>query len=481
MKSSTAIYWILFQMTILPLIASGVQAMGLRAYHGFIFDEKTGTCIDSYGQAGRNINYLGECGLYQAKVNENIVSIEKNNHLNGLVLSAGNLDGLELSSIQLLHAEIANVSLRGAKLKQGNLQQAVLRNIDLAGTDLEGTRFEKATFESVNLTHVSLVDCDLRGTVFRDTSLLNTELKGSIFDEYTVLPFSCNDAKTRGMIYQGQDAFFCDTSPPREMLLSSDFRKHHPGVFALVQGDHKRIFLYTSDELAITPVNPKKMTQPELDEALCAAMLGTCLTQPNRVSSRHYLNQLPAPVLEWGIEFYHTPVLEMEYLRQGRVVGYFNVIRNLELPPQNSRLLTTDLSNDLHAEWKTFVSFMSASGIPSEVFPSVQYRSILEDLKEVLLESSWDTSVVRSCARSENAPEFVCGLRFDEQANENQSRGWSEQWLNDLIRKAQLQTVTFGLVLVPSISKAFNGNFIQSVPIKNINLTTVTAGHFRRL
>ncbi len=466
-------------------LGNNAESMGQRRPYGYHFDETTKQCVNARGEAGHNAGDLGECGIYAAKEGE-VLSLDRiHAELNGLILNAGISDGCEAENLQIQGAVLTGVLIRHAQLLKVQANQVQLVRVDFSDSKVEDAQFQKATFDSVNLTGASFARVDLRGAVFKNTPLDQVNLAGAIFDENSVLPFSCAQALSEGMVFKGQDAFYCDSTPPQEWVLSQDFLKAHPRVFAMIRDQRASIELYLTDELAIVPISPAEMDDEQMDDVLCAALLGMCLSNPDRVKTRYYLNSLPAPVLSRGIELYHTPTQDMESLGQGRAVSVFQVVRDPQLPPPDESGLVTSWQKDLELEWRKYWTAHYGASSVAEKLPPIHFRSILQDLSGLSYLPLWAQGesdlMKRTCSKKEGQLSFECDLEIDLKPTQVYRPGWGEQVLNDLIRKAELQSLSLGLELVPSLRNAFGTHFIVNLPVRAVNPVTVSAKHFRRL
>ena len=107
----------------------------------------------------------------------------------GANLARAKLKGLNLEGESLPQADLAYADLRGTNLSNANLDQAYFADADLSGARLTGANLRRANFRGANLTGADLKDADLRH---------------ASFDVDTRLPFSRDEAESRGMRFNNE-------------------------------------------------------------------------------------------------------------------------------------------------------------------------------------------------------------------------------------------------------------------------------------
>lgn len=103
----------------------------------------------------------------------------------GSNLPCTNLSGYNLKGINLAKTDLFKTNLKNTNLTGANLSQAYLRKANLVGANLE----------NANLRAANLRDADLTGA-----KLNGADLRQAIYNAHTVLPFSEEEAKNRGMV-----------------------------------------------------------------------------------------------------------------------------------------------------------------------------------------------------------------------------------------------------------------------------------------
>ncbi len=93
--------------------------------------------------------------------------------LNGESFEEEDLQGLDLSSLNLKGACFRNALLNGVSLKQSNLEGADLTEASLGESDLSGA----------NLKHTILTDADLKGANLQEADLSNSVLDNALFEK----------------------------------------------------------------------------------------------------------------------------------------------------------------------------------------------------------------------------------------------------------------------------------------------------------
>jgi uncharacterized protein YjbI with pentapeptide repeats len=90
--------------------------------------------------------------------------------------------------------------------QSADLSEADLQAADLSHADLTGSNLSKANLRQARLDRANLEDADLRGADLRSTHLsaarvAGAKLYGALFDQWTDLPFTKQDALRLGMVY----------------------------------------------------------------------------------------------------------------------------------------------------------------------------------------------------------------------------------------------------------------------------------------
>lgn len=93
-------------------------------------------------------------------------------------LFEADLKGADLHGADLYRSQLGGADLRYADLRNASIAGAYLYKTDLRGADLRGAKFAQ----------------ELKG------ALKKTRLDGALFDASTVLPFSAEEAVSRGMV-----------------------------------------------------------------------------------------------------------------------------------------------------------------------------------------------------------------------------------------------------------------------------------------
>ncbi len=111
------------------------------------------------------------------------------------------------SGLNCEHMSLSRLRLEGAQLWKSNftdsdLSNAILNDCDLkwslfVRTDLTWTKFERADLRWADFRSANMVYSDL----------FDAKLFGSIFDQFTVFPFSFDEAIARGMVFVHTDGF----------------------------------------------------------------------------------------------------------------------------------------------------------------------------------------------------------------------------------------------------------------------------------
>lgn len=120
----------------------------------------------------------------------------------GVILEMADLSGSNLSKGRFRGADLTFADLHSANLQDCDMSYAELCKTDFTGCDLRG-----ALLNGCDLHGASLVEADLRGASL--AGVLNYDranFQGSRFDHKTLLPFSWEEAKERGMINESPKA-----------------------------------------------------------------------------------------------------------------------------------------------------------------------------------------------------------------------------------------------------------------------------------
>lgn len=88
-------------------------------------------------------------------------------------LRKANLSRADLTGVDLRNVNLRKTNLEGADLKNANLEYAILRRVNLGGANLEGTN---TILRRTNISRANLKGTNLRRTNLRDTNLSNSDL-----------------------------------------------------------------------------------------------------------------------------------------------------------------------------------------------------------------------------------------------------------------------------------------------------------------
>lgn len=157
-----------------------------------------GTCLNLQGQPGYNPGFIGECG--------DLGDI----NMNGTVVEASDLSGSRFDKTKLAEASFFQKKLVGVDFKEATLIGTVFNLGDLTRAQIRDSNMQKASLYWVAMNEAVLVgvdlrDADLRGASLHRAMIWETLFTGAVFDEYTWLPFTRQEAEARGMIYTPSD------------------------------------------------------------------------------------------------------------------------------------------------------------------------------------------------------------------------------------------------------------------------------------
>ncbi len=105
-----------------------------------------------------------------------------NASLKKAILNEANVSQSHLNKVNFEQAKLRAVNLQNSYLNQANLEKAILDKSNLRGAYLTGA----------NLCGASLINVDLRDACLVGINLTKTNLKGSIYNEYTKFPSDFN-------------------------------------------------------------------------------------------------------------------------------------------------------------------------------------------------------------------------------------------------------------------------------------------------
>lgn len=100
-------------------VSTNLTALTIR-YH---YNSNTGSCLNSLGESGYNIGYLGECGYLK---NTTIYQ----NDLNGLSFAGARFD-----QVQFISTSIMNANLEGVLFNQTTFSNCDLRGVEFSAVD----------------------------------------------------------------------------------------------------------------------------------------------------------------------------------------------------------------------------------------------------------------------------------------------------------------------------------------------------------
>jgi len=108
------------------------------------------------------------------------------------------------------NTNLACTSLAGYKLGGINLSRTDLFKTNLNRTDLEGanlsyTHLRKANLQGANLSRANLKGANLREADLTGAKIEGAEFKFAIFNAATALPFSREEAFSRGMVLEERE------------------------------------------------------------------------------------------------------------------------------------------------------------------------------------------------------------------------------------------------------------------------------------
>lgn len=108
------------------------------------------------------------------------------------------------------NSNLSCTSLAGYKLKGVNFSRTDLFKTNLSRTDLEGANLSYAYMRKTSLANANLRKANLKGANLREADLTGAQVEGAefkfaIFNSQTLLPFSREEAFSRGMVLEERE------------------------------------------------------------------------------------------------------------------------------------------------------------------------------------------------------------------------------------------------------------------------------------
>ena len=127
-----------------------------------------------------------------------------------LDLSFKNLQGANLTGLELIYADFRNANLTDVNLAYGDLKQATLSfsnlkksNLtcaNLEGANLNGTNLKEANLFAANLISANLIGADLRGANLCDADLRGADLTGADLSEANLTGINLSEANLKNVV-----------------------------------------------------------------------------------------------------------------------------------------------------------------------------------------------------------------------------------------------------------------------------------------
>ena len=142
--------------------------------------------------------------------NWDVAAINATDELASRPQSHGQSDGAA-STLDFQIADRADLHLGLGVSTSTDLSEADLHGADLRRAELEDTNLRKSDLRGARLENAKLARSDLRGADLRAARLASADVSeakfyGALFDQWTELPFSKQEALKRGMIYLELDS-----------------------------------------------------------------------------------------------------------------------------------------------------------------------------------------------------------------------------------------------------------------------------------
>lgn len=129
----------------------------------------------------------------------NHASTFANMDLRGRTMSGAHLMMADLKSVNAEGVSFANADLSFAEAARANFKRAIFTNADLCKVDFSNSDLSEAQLTGADLTQANLHAANLCGAKLRDACLDSCDLSDTLYDSYTELPFSDDEANRRGM------------------------------------------------------------------------------------------------------------------------------------------------------------------------------------------------------------------------------------------------------------------------------------------
>ncbi len=167
---------------------------------------------------GFNPGFFGECGNFRNKTlphgkhkNPNLkASIWINSSVDNLKIKGGDISFSNLDRASLTQSSFEEINGDFIGIKRSYLQSVIWKKASLKNLLATASRIRKsqfiecdlrdADFWGANLQETSFEKSDLRGANLQATYLLFTNFKEARFNSKTKLPFSEEEALSRGMV-----------------------------------------------------------------------------------------------------------------------------------------------------------------------------------------------------------------------------------------------------------------------------------------
>lgn len=258
------------------LMGLGIQAEALAFPK---YDSDLQRCRNAFGQEAYKEDSLEECSVLK-DINsqrlkpklDRLRDGEQNPSLRGLMLVHSNLEALDLSLL--------------------NLEGAIFSNVDLTQVNFSGSNLRNSVLSAEKTTGLILENADIRGA--------------DLFPE----------------LCKNQIEYHELSSKEKEMI----------GGEGMAFKEGGKLVYLPAPQMTFRPIDPASVAGEEFGlnewdrfQILCAAKLGLCSGRPKRLVDEYELKDLPSPLLEKGIEFYHAELTDLESSGQARFVGFFEL------------------------------------------------------------------------------------------------------------------------------------------------------------
>lgn len=122
--------------------------------------------------------------------------------MSSTTLSSGNFANSMMSKANLSNSNLIKANFSGGTLEAVNFAGSQLRYANFSKASMKNSKLTGLTFSQANLDQADLTGSDIRGSELSEAKLETAILKDVLYNRRTVLPFSEDMAKQKGMIFK---------------------------------------------------------------------------------------------------------------------------------------------------------------------------------------------------------------------------------------------------------------------------------------